>query len=127
MGGRAVCALAGCAGVVGVVALAPWLSEADPVAVAAGQRLVLAHGSMDRWTSPRGSLQWALRARRAGAMVARYDLGPVGHFMFARTGQWNGLTREITLGLLGLGALPAEVTAAFTATGDDGLRLSPTW
>ncbi|HLK94610.1 MAG TPA: alpha/beta fold hydrolase [Nocardioidaceae bacterium] len=127
MGGRTACALADAAGVSGVVALAPWLPPGEPVAPAAGQRLVLAHGQADRWTSAAGSLEWSRRARRSGARVARYDLGPVGHFMLSQVGQWNGLVRDAALGLLDVGVLPAEVVTAFTATGDDGLRLPPTW
>ncbi len=128
MGGRVACALADAGGVNGVVALAPWLPAGEPVGPAAGQRLVLAHGSADRWTSPAASLEWSRRARRAGARVARYELGPVGHFMFSRLAQWNGLVRDAALGLLGLRPLPAEIAGAFSsAAGDDGLRLSPTW
>jgi dienelactone hydrolase len=127
MGGRAACALADAEGVTGVVALAPWLPEGEPVGPAAGQRLVLAHGQLDRWTSPRASLLWSQRARQAGAQVARYDFGPVGHFMGTRVGQWNGLIRDVTLGLLGAAALPPAVTEAFGETGDTGLALPPTW
>lgn len=128
MGGRAACRLAGDGGVSGVVALAPWVSDADPVGQARRQRLVLAHGTMDRWTSPRGSLAWAARARAAGAWLARYELPMVGHFMFARTEQWNGLVRDCTLGLLGLAPLPADVEAAFrSGCGSEGLRLAPGW
>lgn len=127
MGGRTACALADAEGVSGVVALAPWLPPGEPVAQASAQRLVLAHGQADRWTSFSGSLEWSRRARRAGARVARYDLGPVGHFMLSQVGQWNGLVRDAALGLLGVAALPAEVGTAFDATGDDGLLLPPTW
>jgi pimeloyl-ACP methyl ester carboxylesterase len=127
MGGRAACALADADGVSGVVALAPWLPPGEPVSTARDQRLVLAHGQMDRWTSPRASLEWSRRARRAGARVARYEMGPVGHFMFSRLAQWNGLVRDAALGMLGLRALPADMAAAFTAFDDDGLRLAPAW
>jgi pimeloyl-ACP methyl ester carboxylesterase len=127
MGGRAACALADADRVTGVVALAPWLPPGEPVTRAQGQRLVLAHGSADRWTSPLASLEWARRARRAGARVARYEMGPVGHFMFSRLAQWNGLVRDAALGLLGLRPMPADIAAAFAASDDDGLRLSPPW
>ena len=127
MGGRAACALADDDGVAGVVGLAPWLPAGEPVDAAAGHRLVLAHGQRDRWTSAQGSLEWSRRARRAGAQVARYELGPVGHFMVSGLGRWNGLVRDATLGLLGVHALPTGMSEAFAATGDDGLRLAPTW
>ena len=127
MGGRAACALADADGVSGVVALAPWLPAGESVGPATGQRLVLAHGSLDRWTSPTASLEWSRRARRAGARVARYELGPVGHFMFSRLAQWNGLVRDAALGLLGLRPLPADMSQALSAADDVGLRLTPTW
>jgi len=127
MGGRTACALADAEGVVGVVALAPWLPAGEPVGPAARQRLVLAHGQADRWTSSTGSLEWSRRARRAGARVARYELGQVGHFMFSRVAQWNGLVRGAAMGLLGVGELPDEVLGAFDADDDEGLQLPPTW
>ncbi len=117
MGGRAVCALADAPGVCGVVALAPWLTSKDPVDPARGQRLVLAHGLNDRWTSPQASLDWSVRARAASAQVARFELPGVGHFMFARTGQWNAIVRRGALGLLGLEPLPTVVEEAFSLTG----------
>ncbi len=123
MGGRAVCALAAEPGVRGVVALAPWLPEGEPVRVGTAQRLIMAHGTADRWTSPPGSLAWARRARRAGAGVARFELEAAGHFMFGRPGEWNQIVRDSTLGLLGVRPLDPTVSAALAATGDDGLRL----
>lgn len=80
MGGRTACRLADATGVRGIVALAPWLPAGEPVGPARGQRFVLAHGTMDRWTSPPGSLDWSLRARAAGATVGRFELPMVGHF-----------------------------------------------
>ncbi len=126
MGGRAVCALAGEAGVRGVVALAPWLPEGEPVLAPPGQRLVMAHGLMDRWTSPRGSRRWAERARSAGVRIARFELPMVGHFMLGSGREWNALVRRASLGLLGLEPLPAPVEQAYTVTGGagaDGLAL----
>ncbi|MDQ3484988.1 MAG: alpha/beta hydrolase, partial [Actinomycetota bacterium] len=91
-----------------------------------GQRLVVAHGLMDRWTSPRGSLRWAERARTAGVRIARFELPMVGHFMLGSGREWNALVRRASLGLLGLEPLPAPVERAYTATGaraPDGLSL----
>ncbi|MBA2640760.1 MAG: alpha/beta fold hydrolase [Nocardioidaceae bacterium] len=128
MGGRGACALADADGVTGVVALAPWLTAGEPVRPARRQRLVIAHGLADRWTSPGGSLEWARRARSVGARVARYEMGAVGHFMLTDAGQWNGLVRDATLGLLGVAPLPAEMAQALQSpAGDAGLRLNPTW
>ncbi len=128
MGGRAAVALAGEPGVAGVVALAPWLPDREPVAASAGQRLVIVHGLMDRWTSPAGSLAWSRRARAGGARVARVEMGPVGHFMVARLRTWNRVVRDASLGLLGVRSLPAPLAEALDAAAgdgaeDEGLRL----
>ncbi len=124
MGGRAACALAGEPGVTGVVALAPWLTAEELVEPAKGQRLVLAHGLNDRWTSPANSLDWSMRARAVSAQVARFELPGVGHFMFSRVGEWNGIVRRGAMGLLGVEPLPTEVAEAFALTdaraADDG-------
>lgn len=130
MGGRTACALAGAPGVQGVVALAPWLPPGEPVQAAAGQRVVIAHGLMDRWTSPPGSLDWSRRARAAGARVARFEIPMVGHFMLSRTNDWNTVVRHSALGLLGVGPLPEVLKSAFEVQGwgsadDAGLRLAP--
>lgn len=130
MGGRTACALAGAAGVQGVVALAPWLPPGEQVQAAAGQRVVIAHGQMDRWTSPRGSYDWSQRARAAGAKVARFEIPMVGHFMLSRASDWNTIVRHSALGLLGVDPLPLVVQTALDHQGrgsadDAGLRLAP--
>ena len=120
MGGRAVVELAGEPGVVGVVALAPWLPDDEPVEPAAGQRIVIVHGQLDRWTSPSGSLAWSRRARAGGARVARVELGPVGHYMMARVRTWNRILRISTLGLLGVRPLPPAMAAALEVGAGSG-------
>ena len=59
--------------------------------------------------------------------MARYELGPVGHFMASGLRQWNGLVRDASLGLLGLRALPPAMSDAFARTDDEGLRLPASW
>ncbi len=116
MGGRTACALADAPAVRGLVVLAPWLLPGEPVAPVRDQSVVMAHGLMDRWTSPRASLEWSLRARAGGARVARFELPMVGHFMVARTRDWNAVVRRGALGLLGLEPLPEVVSEAFAVT-----------
>ena len=75
-----------------------------------------------------GAADYEREYERAGEPVFDLITGtPVGHFMGSRVGQWNGLTRDATLGLLGMGVLPPAMTDAFGQTGDAGLALSPTW
>lgn len=54
-----------------VVALAPWLSAETPAGNVAGRRVLIVHGTTDRWTSPAASLKFARRAS-AGAKELRY-------------------------------------------------------
>ena len=55
-----------------------------------------------------------------GARVARFELSMVGHFMVARTRDWNVVVRRGALGLLGVEPLPDAVARAFAGTDDHG-------
>ncbi|WP_420712490.1 alpha/beta hydrolase, partial [Streptomyces sp. SPB78] len=63
MGGRAALRAAGHPTVRGIVALAPWCPEGEPVAQLAGRELVILHGDQDRVTSPDASWRLLARAR----------------------------------------------------------------
>lgn len=91
LGGRAVVNAADAPGVVGVLALAPWLPPDEPTAQLAGRRLLVAHGTQDRVTSPRSSFEYAVRARAEGYDVARIVLPGSGHTLLARARDWNRL------------------------------------
>lgn len=91
LGGRAVVNAADAPGVVGVLGLAPWLPENEPTAQLAGRRLLLAHGTRDRVTSPRSSYDYAARARAEGHDVARIVVPGSGHTLLARARDWNRL------------------------------------
>jgi fermentation-respiration switch protein FrsA (DUF1100 family) len=91
LGGRAVVNAADAPGVVGVLGLAPWLPDAEPTAQLAGRRLLLAHGTQDRVTSPRSSFEYAVRARAEGHDVARIVLPGSGHTLLSRARDWNRL------------------------------------
>lgn len=100
MGGRVALRMAGHPQVAGVVALAPWLDETDPWAHLKGRRLLIVHGTADRWTSPAHSLAFARQARSLGAEVRRVELAGLGHFMLRRTPVWHGLTADAVTGWL---------------------------
>jgi alpha-beta hydrolase superfamily lysophospholipase len=91
LGGRAVVNAADAPGVVAVLGLAPWLPPTEPIAQLAGRRLLLAHGTQDRITSPRSSFEYAARARAAGHEVARVVLPSSGHTLLTRARDWNRL------------------------------------
>lgn len=99
MGARTAVHVADDAQVRGVVALAPWLPDGEPVGALADRTLVAAHGSRDRITSPRATRAYVERARAAGAAASFVDMGRAGHYMLRRAAAWNDLavTESLTL------------------------------
>jgi hypothetical protein len=73
------------------VALAPWLNRDTPVQRVAGRRVLIVHGTEDRWTSPANSLAYARRAEGVAESVDYVSLKGAGHFMVRRLGLWNSL------------------------------------
>lgn len=120
MGGRAVIRVAGHHSVRAVCALAPWVPPGDPVSQLRGKTLVIAHGRGDRWVPARGSLEFAVRAKRVAPMTARFTL-PGGHGMLRRTGVWHDLVREVVLAGLGLEPFGVVLTNAFQQDPPAGL------
>ncbi|TXS51682.1 alpha/beta fold hydrolase [Streptomyces sp. t39] len=114
MGGRAALSAAAHPQVRGVVALAPWCPEGEPVAHLAGTDVVLVHGDRDRVTDPRGSWSVARRARAAGARTCALRMPGGDHAMLRGAGAWHTLTERLVTGLLGLAPLPPAVARAFT-------------
>lgn len=115
MGGRAALRAAGHRTVRGVVALAPWCPEGEPVVQLAGAGLVVLHGDRDRMTSAPAS--WALlrRAARAGARVAGVRVERGEHTMLRRAALWQRTAAGAAAGLLEVGPYPDVVRQAFTA------------
>lgn len=97
MGARTAARVADDDLVQGVVALAPWFPTHEPVAALVGKRLVAAHGTSDRITSPRATRAFVERARRAGADATYVDMGPVGHYLLRRVRAWNELALRESL------------------------------
>ena len=134
LGGRAVVNAADAPQVVGVLGLAPWLPESEPTGQLAGRRLLVAHGTRDRVTSPRSSYDYAARARAEGHDVARIVLPGSGHTLLSRARDWNRLVLAFSHTCLvdqagsarASSARPpryADVIAeAFQAAAPDGLR-----
>lgn len=100
MGGRAALRAAGHPTVTGVVALAPWLPEEEPVAQLDGRRLLIAHGELDTITDPAKSRAYADRAEAEGTDV-EYRVIPGGkHAMLADASTWHSLAAEFAVGHL---------------------------
>ena len=92
MGGRAGLRMGGQPDVRGVVALAPWLPAGEPTEQLTDRCVVIAHGTLDRVTSPRASMDYAARA---AAVTARCDYVAVpfdAHSMVLRARRWNAIT-----------------------------------
>jgi pimeloyl-ACP methyl ester carboxylesterase len=97
MGGLTALCVADDPQVEAVVALAPWLdgkTSAEPVA---GRRVLIVHGTGDRWTSPANSLAYARRAEGVADSVGYVALQGAGHFMVRRMRLWNSLATGFVL------------------------------
>ncbi|MFG2894175.1 alpha/beta hydrolase [Streptomyces sp. NPDC048248] len=118
MGGRAALRAARHPSVGGVVGLAPWCPDEEPVDHLTGKRVVLLHGDRDRVTDPRATALFAGRARTAGAEAYALTMPGGDHAMLRGAGAWHDLTTRSVTGLLGCESLPEAVRRA-------GLTLPP--
>lgn len=100
MGGRAALRAAGDPSVRGVAAFAPWLPAGEPVGQLAGRRILIAHGSLDRVTSPRASRAYAHRARAVARDVTWVAVRGETHALLARYRTWQRLAIRFTLDCL---------------------------
>jgi hypothetical protein len=80
-----------------VVALAPWLSPGTPDTAVAGRKVLIVHGTTDRWTSPAASLAFARRAAAGAASMQYVALKGAGHFMFRKLRLWHTLSTGFVL------------------------------
>jgi dienelactone hydrolase len=88
MGGRAALRAGGDPQVAAVCALAPWTPPGEPVGHLRGRTVAILHGRGDRWVPARLSAEFALRARQAGASIARFTVAG-GHSMLRRAHRWH--------------------------------------
>ena len=117
MGGRAAAAVADDPSVDSIVALAPWWPDGTETdLMRPGQHLQVLHGRLDRWTSPRLSLQATLRAADRGVDARWLSMGPAGHFMLMRPWVW---TRRVTAAV---GAAAARITDDTDRAPQENLR-----
>lgn len=122
MGGRAALGAAGAPNVVAVCALAPWLDGSDPVDQLDGRTVLIAHGDRERYTDPTESYAYALRAKRRGVRICRFDVHGAGHFMINRAGDWHRIVCTFVLGALGIEPEDPMITNALRQPAADGLR-----
>ena len=122
MGGRTALRVAGHESVRGVVALAPWLPEGEPVAELRGRSLVIGHGSADRITDPRASARYAERARAVAKSVSFLEIPGAGHALLKHRRQWNRLTASGVVDVLHRPGRPAPKAERQTQPGEEPER-----
>ena len=122
MGGRAALRAGGEPQVTAVCALAPWTPPGEPVMHLRNQTVVILHGRGDRWVPARLSADFGVRARRAGARVARFTVAG-GHSMLRRAHRWHTFTRDVVLAGAGLEPMRPEITAALAQQSPEGLAV----
>jgi dienelactone hydrolase len=103
MGGRVALRVAGDESVASVVALAPWLPGAEPVQQLAGRDVLIAHGDLDKVTSPRASKRYAARAESVARRLVYVTVHGDVHAMLLRFARWHRLTTRFALETLRLG------------------------
>ena len=115
MGGRAAVRAAGAANVRGVVALAPWLPEGEPVDQLAGRALAILHGTRDMTTSGALSAQFAARSVGITTGTACLRVPRSGHGMVLRSGVWHRLATEFVAAIAAGEALDHPTSLAVDA------------
>ncbi|HET7327491.1 MAG TPA: alpha/beta hydrolase [Nocardioidaceae bacterium] len=127
MGGRAVLRCGDDPRVVGVLALAPWLPEAEPTTDLRGRVVVTAHGVQDRMTDPRGTAQFVVRLRRHGVRVAELAVEADTHALLHRHGDWAELVRRFVGGCIGGAEIDPLLTEALSDDPSRPAVLLPRW
>jgi dienelactone hydrolase len=111
MGGRAALRAGDDPAVRAVCALAPWTPPGEPVEHLRGQTVAILHGRGDRWVPAALSADFAVRAERAGARIARFTIAG-GHSMVRRAPVWHAFVRDVVLAGTGLAPWRPELRAA---------------
>jgi predicted esterase len=122
MGGRAALRAGGDAQVAAVCGLAPWTPPGEPVGHLRGRTVAILHGNSDRWVPAKLSADFALRAREAGAHVARF-VTPGGHSMLRGALRWHRFARDVVVGGAGIEPMRADITNALQRPVPEGLAV----
>lgn len=97
MGGRVAAHLSAGGDVGAVVALAPWWPRNDGDLVPPGCRLLVMHGTDDRWTDPRASQAQTERAQQRGVDACWVPFDGAGHYLIKDWRRWHRLTAEFVI------------------------------
>ena len=101
MGGRTACHVAGDRSVLGVIALAPWLTSGDPVEALTGKELHAAHGRRDRITRAHDTRAYVERAAEVASAASFTDMGDRGHYLLTGIHAWNTFAEDRVRRILG--------------------------
>lgn len=128
MGGRAALRAGGHEAVTSVLAMAPWLPDADvpepePVKQLAGRRVLIVHGTNDARTDPELSYRLAERAKKANRDTCRFEVHSDGHALRQHRSEVVALAADFIRGSLFSRSYARPVTDAFAAPPPLGLRM----
>ena len=126
MGGRAVVAAGDHPRVAGVLALAPWLPNGEPL-TALLPPVTFAHGTLDTMTDPRATIAYADRLRAAGTPVMVYTVEAETHGMLHRPTDWNTLVATFTRNALGSAPTPATDSEPLPRSGRKSSVAAAVW
>jgi pimeloyl-ACP methyl ester carboxylesterase len=122
MGGRAALRAGGDPQVRSICALAPWTPPGEPVAHLRDRTVAILHGRGDRWVPAALSADFAVRAQRAGAHVARFTVAG-GHSMLRRAHLWHTFARDVVLAGTGVEPMRPDVEDALRRPAPTGLAI----
>ncbi|GAA3179408.1 alpha/beta hydrolase [Blastococcus jejuensis] len=122
MGGRAALRAGGDPQVAAVCALAPWTPPGEPVQHLTGRTVTVLHGRADRWVPAALSADFALRAARAGAHIARFTVAG-GHSMVRGAVRWHRFARDTVLGATGIEPMRADIANALSSPVPAGIAV----
>jgi pimeloyl-ACP methyl ester carboxylesterase len=114
MGARAALRAAGHPAVSAVAGLAPWLPLGEPVGQLTGRRVLVAHGTADRVTSPADTWAYVARAREV-TQVAAIEIKDGDHPMLRRASLWHAIAAEFARSALGVPAGNQALDSALRA------------
>ena len=84
--------------------------------------MAILHGRADRWVPATLSADFAVRAARAGASVARFTVAG-GHSMVRGTLRWHRFARDVVLGATGIEPMRADIANALQRPVPEGLSV----
>ena len=100
MGARAAVHVADDPAVRGVVGLAPWLPDGEPVHALRDRHLVIGHGRRDRVTSFALSRTYVDRSQAVARSATFHDMGQLGHYMLRDGARWHTFAKDSVLAVL---------------------------